>query len=195
MSAILVKCQSIMSSLLLQSTLIFLLMCVAHHVHAQKQCPMITARDLGSTTAPSTRGLIVATYNPAINPSSPTILIDDFAVVCLAAGIKRDTYRFTSVVVRQVCSGVWCNRDTEGQSVLVQYDFECSDSGNSWLSTAFGIDGREENPTATLDSKRKTNCSSCAGIRSSDAITHCSGIVIFTNVFHDGYIIVHDIKL
>lgn len=145
-----------------------ILLLFAYHAQAQSGCAMITEEDLSTEGG----GLLVNTYNPNLNPKNPIIILEDFTVVCLAAASKRDTYRYVSVVVRQICLKSLCPDDQRNRSKLVQYDFQC-DSNNEWSTVAFG-GVRDDNPTADLETELRTSCSACSKeLPGSDAVTHC----------------------
>lgn len=154
------------------SSIIVLL--VANYAQAQGECAMITKEDLLSADGPTGSGLLVRTYNTNLNPTNPFIQVEDFTAVCLAAASKRDTYRYVSIVVKQICKGTLCPGDQRDQSKLVQYDFEC-DSDNQWSTNVFGSTNvRNDNPAANLETQLRTNCSGCSRLVSgADLVTHC----------------------
>lgn len=155
----------------LPSIIVFLF---AYYAQAQGGCAMITEEDLSG-------GLLVKTYNSNLNPENPIILVEEFSVVCLAAASKRDTYRYISIVVRQICLLSLCPEDQRDRSSLVQYDFEC-DSTDKWSTKVFGDTNiRDDNPAADLETELRTNCSACwrllPGI---DSVTHCRRKLFFS---------------
>lgn len=141
---------------------------------------MITREDLiVSPDGGLTPGLLVRTYTTNLRPNNPSIRLEDFTVVCLAAGPKRDTYRFVSIVAEQRCRGSLCPDDHRDEIKLVQYDFECDPDTNKWSNDVLGgiNDVRDDEPTADLDTELRTNCSLCAGKDlGSDSINHCRGM-------------------
>lgn len=146
----------------------------AYYAQAQTGCAMITQEDLSG-------GLLVKTYNSNLNPKNPIIVVEDFSVVCVAAASKRDTYRYISVVVRQICLQSLCPEDQRDRSSLVQYDFQC-DSNDKWSTTVLGNNEiRDDNPTADLETDLRTNCSVCSrtfdGV---DSVTHCRRKLFFS---------------
>lgn len=155
--------------------LLIIIILLAGNAHAQDQCPRITVEDLGSTRDMSSDGLLVRTYNRNINPTSPTIRIHDYNIVCLSNGVARDTYEFVSVVVNQTCSGLRC--EMQDRAYLVQYDFQCVD--DEWTETVFSAVSRTDSPSADLRTALRGDCSACTTqIADSDEETHCTGKLI-----------------
>ena len=138
---------------------------------------MITEEILLSTDRATSTNLLVQTYDPNVNATTTFIQLQEFNIVCLAAASRRDMYRYVSIVVKQVCSGVLCSVNQQGLSAVVQYDFECSSTTNQWTPMTFrGTDIREDNPTADLETKLRTNCSACSKDligAGADSVTHC----------------------
>ena len=78
----------------LKSAVVFL--AFAYYTQAQEgMCEMITEIDLiDSPDGGLTPGLLVRTYTTNLRPNNLSIRLEDFTVVCLAAGSRRDTYRY-----------------------------------------------------------------------------------------------------
>ena len=163
---------------LLKSAVVFLVF--AYYTQAQEgMCEMITEDDLIGSSGELTPGLLLRTYTTNLNPTNPSIRLEDFTVVCLAAGPKRDTYRYVSIVVEQICRGSLCPDDHRDEIKLVQYDFECDPATNKWSIDVLGgtNDVRDDDPTADLDTELRTNCSLCARKNlGADSINHCRGM-------------------
>lgn len=152
--------------------------------YAQGMCGMITKDDLlESPDGGITGGLLLRTYNTNRNAVNPSIRLKKFTVVCLAAGVKRNTYRYVSIVAEQECGGSLCPEGHRDEAKLVQYDFECDPHTNSWSIDVLGSTSnvRDDDPTADLDTELRTNCSACARkIADSDPINHCLGMFIIS---------------
>ena len=162
----------------LTSAVVFLVF--AYYTRAQEgMCEMITREDLvDSPDGGLTPGLLVRTYTTNLRPTNPSIKLEDFTVVCLAAGPKRDTYRYVSIVAEQICRGSLCD-EHDGKTNTVQYDFECDPNTNTWSNNVLGDtdDVRDDEPIADLDTELRTNCSLCtAKDKGSDSINHCRGM-------------------
>ena len=128
-----------------------------------QDCPEIQNSDLGDTTAASTVGLladnIMSVDGLATNPS---IKILDSNSVCLSQAPLKDTYTYTSVVVRY---------EQDGTETISQHEFSCSNG--QWN----GGTVIETNPTASLNSPVRTDCVLCfsPAIAASTAVEHCIG--------------------
>lgn len=161
---------------LLQIAAVFL--AFAYYAQAQGMCEMITEDELLKARGPTSSNLLVQTYTSNFRPSDPAVSLKDFTVVCLTAASKRDTYAFISIVAEQICRGNLCPDDHDGETRLVQYDFECDRDTNTWSTNVLGGTSgvRDDNPTANLDTELRTNCSVCANKDSgSDSVNHCRG--------------------
>ena len=159
---------------LLSATVLLALACYPRAGSQPVECPKLTKDILIETDESTGRSLIIEAYNRNLFPTNPFILVDDIHIVCEAVGSKRDTYRFVSVVVRQNCSGVLCPSSQRDTSALVQYDFQCSSSGE-WMSTVFmSNDIREDDPVADFDTELRESCGLCYGRAvGADPVTHC----------------------
>ena len=158
---------------------IAVLLLFVYHVRAQtRECPPMTRDILLSTDNARQSNLLVQTYNPSVNPIDPFIVVEegDINIVCQAVASKRNTYRYVSVVVRQVCNGFICSAGTDEVSMIVQYDFECS-LNNEWIPETLGsMFIREEDPEADLDTELEERCGVCARqLPGADPVTHCRG--------------------
>ena len=153
------------------------LLLFAYHASAQiRECPPMSFEVLQSTDNSRRSTLLVQTYNTNVDPTDPFIVVEEINIVCEAAASKRDTYRYASVVVRQICSGFACPEATRDISTVVQYDFECSIS-NQWIPEALGSTSiRDDDPKADLDTEPAERCAVCAmQAAGADPVTHCRG--------------------
>ena len=153
------------------------LLLFAYHASAQiRECPPMSLEVLQSTDNSRRSTLLVQTYNTNVNPTDPFIVVEEINIVCEAAASKRDTYRYASVVVRQICSGFVCPEATRDISTVVQYDFECSII-NQWIPEALGSTSiRDDDPEADLDTEPAERCAVCAILAAgADSVTHCRG--------------------
>ena len=155
---------------------IVLLAVAVYRVQATGECSLITEDDLLSTDNDFLSTLLVQTYNDNVGPTNPFVELHDIHIVCKAAGTRRDTYRFVSVLVRQTCIGELCPMGHNSVDRVVQYDFQCSDF-NEWVPETFNFDTvREDDPEATFDTAARSNCGACAGfLTAADPVTHCRG--------------------
>ena len=170
-----------MSSFVSNLLLLLFLASTSWRVRAQgiRECARITMDDLISTENPRQSSILVQTYTTNFNPSDLiTIDVEDMHIVCEAVGTTRDTFRYVSVVVRQICSGQLCPEETRGASAVVQYDFECS-SSNTWIPETLSIKNvRFESPEreADFDTETRRDCGACGGrLTGVDPVTHCRG--------------------
>ena len=157
----------------------FILLCflaASCRVRAQgtRECARLTKEDLISTNNPRQSSILVQTYNTNVNPTDPFIIVEDMHIVCEAVGTTRDTFRYVSVVVRQICIGLRCPVEQRDVSVEVQYDFECA-TNNVWIPETLGsISVREDDPQANFDTETRCDCSACARtVSGADPVTHC----------------------
>ena len=169
--------------------LLLLLAGTSWHVRAQglRECTRITREDLISTANPRQSSILVQTYTTNVSPSDLiTIDVEDMHIVCEAVGTTRDTFRYVSVVVRQICNGQLCREETRGASAVVQYDFECSTS-NTWIPETLSIKNvRFESPEreADFDTETRRDCGACGGrLTGVDTVTHCRGMLVCSDYY------------
>ena len=152
-------------------------------VNAQS-CSPITDGDLGSTTDFSSSGLVpLAVIPPGEDiPDRIPVRIMNYAIVCDASGMNRDTSTFVSVLVPFQCdfpSGTGTLADCDGNtSVTRQYQFSCS--SGEWNAVISGNDlfVQTLNPTATFTTPLDNQCRRCIDDQQStdpniDPTTHC----------------------
>ena len=155
-------------------------------VNAQSMsCPLITIDDLGSNITFSSNGLVARAIVPSgeTSPNVP-VRIRDFTVVCDAAGDRRNTSSFVSVVVELQCditsaipSLAVCDGST---TVTRQYQFQCIEQNGQpvWGTIVSGSNlfVQTLNPTATLSTPLADQCRRCIDDQQSsraDPTTHC----------------------
>ena len=135
-----------------------------------QDCTELQTSDLGSTTAPSTAGLLARTLATQSGDATPSIQVLDSNVVCLAQAPVRDSYRFVSVVVRYL-------RSSDNMMVTAQFEYECI--GGVWDFRSPAI---TSSPSATLSTAVKTDCFSCTDPASAPTalvvtpVEHCVGM-------------------
>ena len=185
----------------IQSLLIWL--GLAYLTNAQSQsCPPITVNDLGSPTSFSSNGLIPRALVPLGSQSifEIPVRIIDYTIVCDAAGIRKNTSSYVSVVVRFQCDSSSASPTLsvcDGNTIVTrQYQFQCLEfrrNGQLVIDWAGVVSGsnlfiQTLNPTATLCTPRATQCRRCVDDQQSsrpiDPTTHCdrefkSSIIIF----------------
>ena len=129
-------------------------------------CPELQSSDLGDTTAASTVGLLADTLM-SVNmlAANPSVQILESNTVCLSQGPLKDTYTYTSVVVRYTA---------DGNEATSQVEFECIGGRGEWMTGS----AVESSPEATLTTALKTECILCfnPGEASTSIIEHCIGI-------------------
>ena len=114
------------------------------------------------------------------SPSTPTIAVLDFQVLCLAYSEERNRSTFFSVLVHYTCVG---NTNSPAGTAVEQIESECKNG--KWSNTVFGstINTRRTNPTAVLVTPTREDCSACLsttlasvlGSSAPDPNTHCLG--------------------
>ena len=127
-------------------------------------CPELQSSDLGDTTAASTVGLLADTLM-SVNglTANPSVQILESNTVCLSQAPLKDTYTYTSVVIRYTA---------DGNEVTSQVEFKCIEG--EWMTGSTV----ESSPEATLTTALKTECILCfnPGEASTSIIEHCIGI-------------------
>ena len=155
--------------------------------NAQSQsCPLITIDDLGSTTEFSSNGLVARAIVPQgeTTPSIP-VRVRNFAIVCDAAGDRRGTSSFVSVVVEFNCDFTSSSSSLSvcsDPSTIVnrQYQFQCTEQNGQpvWgaLVSGSSLFVQTLDPTATLSTPLADQCRRCIDDQQSsraDPTTHC----------------------
>ena len=144
---------------------------LAYLMNAQsKSCPSITINDLGSTTSFSSNGLVPLALVPADSQEifEIPVRILNYTIVCDAAGIRKNTSSYVSVVVQFQCdssSGFPTLSVCDGRTIVTrQYQFRCIflrfDGGLQWSNIILGTTRFSEtlNPTATLSTPLANQC-------------------------------------
>lgn len=110
------------------------------------------------------------------NYASPTMVLVDFNVTCLALSKVQDKYRYVTVmVIIQNTVG-----DTNSDTSLAMIDIGCSTS-NHWNASVLGVDSAFMMLNSVSSVKTRLDCSVCAGemlltvAGLSDPHTHCVG--------------------
>jgi hypothetical protein len=132
-----------------------------------QDCPIVEKSDLGSTSTPSSVGLLPDTLAAA--GLSNSIQIIDFNIVCLVQAQMKNEYTSISVIVRYF-------RDLDSMVADVQVEFQCS--MGQWSA---GNNVRMD-PIATLNSTIALNCILCfeEGTIGSLVVddNHCAGELV-----------------
>ena len=142
---------------------IFSMLAVATYA---QNCPRIAAGDLGSTSSPTTAGLI--SQRLGLGVQAPLIQLLRFSIVCEASGRFRDTFRHVSVVAEY-------NNNNRIQSA--QFEFTCV-TGDVWSIFASGLtdDTVTSPPNANFSTPRRSDCYTCLSplrLASAGNINHC----------------------
>ena len=151
-------------------TLLILLVLLSPSL-GQTECTELQARDLGSTSALSSTGLLASTIGAtAGEASNPNIQILEINTVCLAQGAVRNRYRSSSVVVRY-------RRENVGE-VIAQVEYQCVNGAWNFGSSPVV---NTTNLTATLTTPLRSDCIICIspGLAQTVSVTdteHCAGM-------------------
>jgi hypothetical protein len=131
-----------------------------------QECEEVQLSDLGSTSAPSTTGLLAGSLMTVSGESMPTVQVLQFNTVCLAQGDVRGRFRGISLVV------LYFNMATSSNATA-QVEYQCS--AGTWESNGVEIN----NPVGTLTTPLRTDCTLCvapgtvSSLNSSQA-EHCA---------------------
>ena len=92
------------------------------------------------------------------SPDAPDINVVSFRPLCLAFSVERDRYRGVSVLVEYTCTG---NPNCQSVAPLEQIESECRNG--VWSASVQGTseNTRRTNPTATLSTNPREDCSFC----------------------------------
>ncbi len=126
----------------------------------------------------------------------PNIDINAQQIVCLAAAVDRDRYRYASVVIDYFCNGglsaispLQVPGNVCNANFTSQFDFECNQADQQWISPttlSMFVGGVSFfNPSdASLSTSLRVDCSFCVDpdpsvaenlLLTVDNITHCAG--------------------
>lgn len=136
-------------SLSTMAMLLFFFLLGVFPLVASQGCPVIQQSELEGMD-----GLIALTYAVG-DADAPSVTVNNFNVVCLAASSTQDQYRYVSVVVSYSCSG---NQNCNGDFVS-QFDFLCS--GGAWGSVFTADNSLTDPADGSLTTPIRTNCSFC----------------------------------
>ena len=129
-----------------------------------QDCPELQSSDLGNTTAASTVGLLADTLM-SVNmlAANPSVQILESNTVCLSQAPLKDTYTYTSVVVRYTA---------DGNEATSQVEFKCF--GGEWMTGS----AVESSPDAGLTTPVRIDCALCFSptVAASTEVEHCIGI-------------------
>ena len=143
-----------------------------------QQCPMLQMDDLGNSSTFSSTGLLAEAL-VASGEVNVSVQLVDFHMVCLGQGAMRDTFQTISVVV------VYRNA-SDGINYTVQVEYICG-IGMMWSWDILantgqgGISSLSFNPSATLLTPRRLDCSLCVnpsiapGTLVVTTLEHCIG--------------------
>ena len=94
------------------------------------------------------------------SPDAPDINVVSFRPLCLAFGVERDRYRGVSVLVEYTCTG---NPNCPSGTPLEQIESECGTLNGVWSASVQNTfeNTRRTNPTATLSTNTREDCSFC----------------------------------
>ena len=154
-----------MMNFFLQALVILLALLSSPSATNSQGCSELQNSDLGDTTAASIVGLLADTLM-SVNglAANPSVQILESNTVCLSQASLKDTYTYTSVVVRYTA---------DGNETTSQVEFMCS-SGEWVTGTVI-----ETTPEASLTTPVRTDCVLCFSptIAASTAVEHCIGRV------------------
>ena len=135
-----------------------------------QQCSMITQSDLGSSTAPSTSGLISSALLTISveNAGSPFVQLFEYHVVCEAIAPTRGMYSYVSLIA---------NYTVNSEFHMTQFDFGCTNR-NEWDTLVDGsfLSIVTDPPDGSFSTVPRSDCRVCISPRrltDSDAETHC----------------------
>lgn len=119
---------------------------------AAGQCPPVTIEKLGDVDAPSTRGLVAASY-ARDNISFPLVQVFQMNIVCFGGAAAKGRYGTLSVVVNYSCAGEACGREAGINLAQLELHCEAKSARLQWLLSAVALDQprRQIPATATLE--------------------------------------------
>lgn len=137
---------------------------------SSQRCPMITQSDLGSSTAPSTSGLISSALTFGVeNTGNPLVQLFEYHVVCETVAPTRGTYHYVSLIA---------NYTIDSEFRTSQFDFGCTER-NEWDTLVEGssLSIVTDPPDGSFSTIPRRDCRICISPRrltGSDTETHCA---------------------
>ena len=134
-----------------------------------QQCSTITQSDLGSSTAPSTSGLISSALTIGAEiATSPLVQLLEYHIVCEVVGATRGTYSYVSLIA---------NYTVDFEFHTTQFDFGCT-VRNEWDTVVAGSSDSivTDPPDGSFDTTPRSDCRVCISPRrlgDADTETHC----------------------
>lgn len=149
----------------------------------QKDCAYPTAVDIENH--------IVDILQSDDSSSTPTVTVTSYHPLCLAYSEQRNRYRYFSVLAEYTCTG---STSCPSGSAVEQFDSQCSTSSRTWggISNSFELI-RRENPSATLSTATREDCSLCTSAdfalvleltSTPDDETHCIGEIMVSFIYY-----------
>jgi len=122
------------------------------------------------------------------NADQPSIRVHDHNIVCETIGLRRNAFRYVSVVA---------NYSSDGVFSISQFEFECVDTVWSPVLRIVGLTSVTLTANAALTTEPRTDCGLCASVQIAqslqqsdivsqsefDSVTHCFGKGTYTYIF------------
>ena len=159
------------------SSLLILLAPHLRHAHSQATptCDTLTAGDLGTSTHPSTTGLIAATLTRPDTEidiplpdflgtplHTPMVQILAYRTVCESAGQDRGTADSVSVIVEFSCTGQTCGAANSSITIIntLLFSFDCVEEFSKYRYSAKDVEGRDPVGVVAMGTT-KEGCGRC----------------------------------